>query len=41
MKQFLIDPLNIYYFDLPGVSYNVKMNGVTLQSQNKADIFTR
>jgi len=41
MKQFLIDPLNIYYFDLPGVSYTVKMNGVTLQSQNKADILTR
>jgi len=41
MKEFLIDPLNIYYFDLPGVSYTVKMNGVTQKSQNKSDILNR
>jgi hypothetical protein len=41
MKQFLINPMNIYYFDLPGVIYEVKNNGLTLTSKTKEEIINR
>lgn len=41
MKQFLIKPLNIYYFDLPGVTYEVQKEGLTITSQNKEEILQR
>lgn len=41
MKHFLIEPLNIYYFDLPGVTYEVQFNGLTRTSQNKQEILEK
>lgn len=41
MKQFLIEPLNIYYFDLPGVTYEVQKEGLTITSLNKEKILQR
>ena len=41
MKQFLIEPLNIYYFDLPGVIYEVQKYGLTITTQNKEEILQR
>ena len=33
--------MNIYYFDLPGVIYEVKNNGLTLTSKTKDEIINR
>ena len=41
LKDFLINPMNIYYFDLPGVIYEVKNNGLTLTSKTKDEIINR
>ena len=41
MKLFLIEPLNIYYFDLPGVIYEVQKEGLTITSENKEEVIQR